>query len=485
MKNIILIQPETEAFDSYKSGLTPPLSLLSASRYVAKKYNIILIDMRKNYKWQNQLKDALEKKPVLVGITSVTGKQLLSAIKACRFVKQHSIVPLVWGGIHATLLTNQLLAEHFIDFIITGEGESAFLKLADAIHDGLNLKDKQTKIPNVFFKCKNSLSGIKSDSFLNLDNIPHLPYSILKSNYGFFYKGRPAFYFETSRGCPHRCSYCYNSVFHKSKWRAMSPEKVLEEVKILLYHFPNIKHLSIIDDNYLVSKKRALKIAELLLKNNIELSYQLQGVNVSSIYKLNHQELKLLSKSGLVRIDMGIETASKDILKKVNKKINIDEVINVNLKMANYGITCWFNFMSGFPWESEKDLYKSIDLIFKLTKDNKNTLISPVYCLAPYPGTELFESQIKIQDTLPVHTAKWADFSLDTPSIDANNHNLHNNLKSLYFLSIFIDNKVQTYGTAKTIKLLASMYRPLARWRIKYKLFNFVPELQLFNIFTK
>ena len=96
----------------------------------------------------------------------------------------------------------------------------------------------------------------------------------------------------------------------------MSPEKVLEEVKIVLYHFPNIKHLSIIDDNYLVSKKRALKIAELLLKNNIELSYQLQGVNVSSIYKLNHQELKLLSKSGLVRIDMGIETASKDILKK-------------------------------------------------------------------------------------------------------------------------------------------------------------------------
>ena len=71
-----------------------------------------------------------------VGVTSTTGPQLRHALEVSQVVKARSDVPVVWGGIHATLLPEQTLERPEIDFVVQGEGERTFEELVAALERG-------------------------------------------------------------------------------------------------------------------------------------------------------------------------------------------------------------------------------------------------------------------------------------------------------------------------------------------------------------
>ena len=61
---------------------------------------------------------------------------------------------------------------------------------------------------------------------------------------------------QTSRGCPHRCGFCYNSAFNGRRWRGKSPARVVDEMAVLLRRFPHAKILDPVDDNFFVDRQR-------------------------------------------------------------------------------------------------------------------------------------------------------------------------------------------------------------------------------------
>ena len=63
-------------------------------------------------------------------------RKIRYALEVSSFVKSHSAVPVVWGGVHPTLLPEQTLKNENIDILVCGEGEESFFELMKCLEQG-------------------------------------------------------------------------------------------------------------------------------------------------------------------------------------------------------------------------------------------------------------------------------------------------------------------------------------------------------------
>jgi radical SAM superfamily enzyme YgiQ (UPF0313 family) len=474
---IVLIQPATNIFDRGKKLPTLPLSLLSAARYLPPRFDLTLVDLRTDKGWRDTLRTELRQRPVLVAITSITGNQLLSALEAVRFTRTESDTPVVWGGIHGTLYPDQVLAEPSVDFVVRNEGEEVFRDLTESLAEGKS----PYEIPGLSFRQDGKARHNPTGPFLDLDQLPEVPYEVAPGKPYFITEGRPTLYFETSRGCFSRCAYCYNSEYHQHTWRSQSAKTVLRRIASIRERYPEITHLSLVDDNYFGNANRVREIAHGLLEMSSPITYQIQGAHVQVLTGMSEADLKLLAQSGCVRLDMGVESGSDRILASIGKKVDLAGVRELNRRLAIHNIRPWFNFMAGFPDETESDLDLTRDLALSLIEDNPATLISPIYRVVPYPGTELFKKAEALGFRAPQTIDSWRDFHSGGVPIPWQDPKRNDMLARLYFLSIFVDQKLEVYDTHPLYRFLARIYRPIAKLRLRNKWLSWMPEHRLFT----
>jgi len=476
---IILVQPLTNIFDSGKSSPTQPLSLLNAVCRVVDRYRIRLLDLRRGGDWRVELNALLRENPLCVGTTSITGNQLFSALDISRFVRANSDAPMVWGGIHATLYSDQIMAEPTIDYTVRGEGEITFDELCNVLAGG---GDPQT-VAGLSFRRDGKIVHNPERPFIDLETTPDVPYRLLPSPIFFRTGGRATLYLETSRGCFSRCAYCYNATYHHRKWRAQSAAKVLARLRALRAAYPELEHLSLVDDNYFGDLNRVHEIAAGLIDMGSPLTYQVQGAHIQVLSGMSDEDLLLLRQSGCERLDMGVESGSEKILETMNKKLDLTKVRELNRRLYRVGIQPWYNFMVGFPGETAADIQASSRLVTDLLGDNPQALVSPMYRLVPYPGTELFHRAVGMGFIAPTTLDGWRNFHAGNIPVPWQSSAQRKRMLKLYFLSIFIDAKLEVYDTNPLYRLLARLYRPIARWRWKKNFLAAMPELFLFNHF--
>jgi len=475
---IVLIQPMTNVFDAGKSRPTPPLSLLAAARLAARKHAVRVIDLRCQPDWRARLTALLAEKPLLVGVTSVTGAQLGSALEVVRAAKAAAPnTPVAWGGVHATLFPDQVLDEPAVDFVVRGEGEQTLAELADALAAGSG----PAGLAGVSHRVEDRVVHEPERPFVDLAQMPDVDLSLPPGGDHFLAQGRPATYVETSRGCPMHCAYCYNAIFHHSRWRGEPPDLVLERWRRLRVERPHLRHLSIVDDNYFGKKTHALEIAAGLARDGSPFTYQVQGAEVAVLAKMNDDELRLLRDSGCARLDMGVESGSRRMLAEVDKRLDPDDVLAVNRRLAAVGITGWYNFLAGMPGETDADLDASLDLMLRLLDENPQALVSPFYLYAPYPGTALFERARKLGYAPPHRLDGWSGLHSGARPVPWIDRRRRHRLSAIYFASIFVDRKLEAYDTRRFYRLAARLYRPIARWRLRRRFFRLMPELPLFR----
>jgi len=480
MAEVILVQPKIGYWDDYRSHPALPLALLSASRCVAKEFGVVLIDTRIDKNWKISLKQELENNPLCVGITSMTGNQISCALEISNYVKAISKVPVVWGGIHGSLLPESTLENKNIDILVKGEGEYSFLELVRALAAKTSLND----IRGVWYKKDGKIVRNPDREFLHLDNLPALPLFLIDlKKYLPIFKERRTFFIETSRGCPNCCAFCYNAVYNRSNWRAFSSERVIQELKYLSKSF-NIGSFYFVDDNFFVDLKRAYIIAQGIIEKRLNIFYEVQGITINSALKMNEDYLKLLVKSGMKKVHFGVESASERILKMLNKKLDISDVIKINRNWRRYNIIVQYNFMCGFPGETIEDICKTKELAFQLMRENPNALISPFCPYIPYPGTALYQKSLDDGFIFRKKIGDWSETDYgDNLWVAAEEKKIIN---SLFFASQFLDkHRSKDMVKSKIIKILIELYRPIARFRVRHLFFNFMPELKIKDILFK
>jgi len=473
MADLILFQPSIGGDWSCINTPHIPLGLLSASRFVNKEYSIKLIDERLNKNWRGALKKELNKNPICFATTSMTGPQINHALSASAFIKKESNIPVIWGGIHPTILPEQTLKNKNIDIVVRGEGELTFYELVKCLDHKNDLKN----ILGISFKKQGKIYTNNKRPFLDLNKLPKIPYGIINlDDYLTTKDDKLAINIFSSRGCPNKCSYCYNTV-NNNCWRSMSPSNFIKELEDLLNQSNKIEHINIQDDNFFVNIKRAKEIIQKLCDYN--LSWECQGLTSLALSQIDSEFMELLVKSGCISMQIGTESGSKKILNSLNKKNNLNHIYQFNKRISDYPIRLEHNFMCGFPMETTKDLKESVNLALKLIKDNPNSIIKFFSIYVPYLGTESFKQSIQAGFLPPTYLEDWADHDwrkVKTNWLDEKTKKL---LEGLYFTSLFIDSKPRIYIKSKVIKKLASLYRPIALFRMKNLFFRCMPEKQI------
>jgi radical SAM superfamily enzyme YgiQ (UPF0313 family) len=411
---ILLVNPTTR---NYGKGITiaaaAPLGLLSLAAVLRDDgHNIRIYDHNVE---NNGLKECLKFEPDLVGVTSFTGLMIRDALDLSNYFHQRDI-PVVWGGIHASLMPIQTVKDENIDMVVVGEGEETIVELADAMEN----KRKLDAIKGLVWT-KNNGSKIVENTprplIKDLDLLPFPAWDLIdekkyeKTLMGWESSSSEFFSIQTSRGCPYRCGFCYNTVFNARKWRAKSADRVIEELSFLKDNY-NINRVNFRDDNFVVNRKRAIKICKEIYKNQLDVEF---GIDCRADL-LTENFAKILKLGGCDQIYFGIESGSPRILRFINKDITLQQAMDSVNICKKLGIKSSTSFILGFPTETKTDIQLTEKFIMKLMPDR---LLVKIF--VPYPGCKLYDYVVNKKiftppDKLEGWAFDWnnADFKLST-----------------------------------------------------------------------
>jgi radical SAM superfamily enzyme YgiQ (UPF0313 family) len=321
-----------------------------------------------------------EEKPRVVGLGCLTGTSIDDAIFVSKFIRnKYPDIKIVWGGIHPSLYPDSILLQEYVDYVIIGDGESAFSRLiAYIINGNLDLKS----IDNLGYKEKGQLYYNKS-SFTDMQDLPQPAWELIdveKYIRSKFYANR-VLTINTSRGCPYRCSFCCVPKVHKGNWRAVSAGKIIENLKILIEKY-GIDGFQVDDDEFDIDRKRVLELCALLKKEKLNLKWS----HFSRINIVNESVLREEIDCGLKLIEFGVESGSERMLKFLKKGQTVKQIRDAYSICRKLRLKTSALFMTGLPTEEASELKETVRLVKSL---NPHQTICTIF--KPYPGTELFD----------------------------------------------------------------------------------------------
>ncbi len=324
-----------------KTHMAPPLGLLTIVNLLRNDHHIRLEN-------ENLHPIRYNDGPDLVGI-SITVDTLPGAIAIAKRFRERGI-PVVAGGIHITTAWQTIPPDAF-DALCIGPAEDTWPRIVRDAEDGCL---------QPVYRCEHPLTGR----------------DIVAPAYDFIPGGEYLYcnVVHTSRGCPFRCDFCYNSgAEHMYLHREISA--VLEDI-----HTVKSRHIMFIDDNFAgdpVWTKRLLRaITPLGIRWNAAVS-----INAAFDTEL----LDLMQRSGCQGLFIGFESINEESLHAVHKGQNViaryEEAIRA---IHDRGIMINASFVFGLDGDTPAVFADTVDWIIR---NRIETVTSHI--LTPYPGTAL------------------------------------------------------------------------------------------------
>lgn len=345
---IILIQPKMKKrpMDTeLKTRMAPPLGLLTLISLTPKEHEVIMVN-------ENVEKIHFQKDVDLVGIT-ITLDVLPRAIEIARGFQKLGI-PVVAGGIHITCNPEECI-EHF-DAICIGAAERVW---SNIIED-----TRQKRLQKIYYDMEGFRGEeIVSPAYNKIDKKKYLYTNVV----------------TTSRGCPNRCHFCYNSCQNRS-YIVRPLEDVLADINSL-----GTKHILFIDDNFIGSPSYTFE----LLKKLKEMDLKWSAAVTTRI--LEYPDLlDLMAETGCQSLFIGFESINNSSLVDVKKDNQFEKYTKLVSEIHRRGIMVNASMVFGLDGDGPDVFAKTLEW---LLKNKIETLTSHI--LTPYPGTKLYKRMEK------------------------------------------------------------------------------------------
>jgi len=384
-KKIVFCQPPNLSFGT----VSPPIGLLylgTVTKLSGRKTVIIdATSLQRNI--NNTIKLILNETPNYLALTAVTitideAANIAKQVK----IKQPGIITII-GGAHLTALPKETMEKNkSFDYGIIGEGEITIIELLDEIESNNKNYDK---INGIIYRNNDQIIITQPrERIKDLDTLPLPDWSLLSNMVNTYSPPPhvadvyPSLGFNSSRGCPGKCIFCANSVFG-NKLSYLSAKRLFEVISNLHTEY-GIKEIWFGEDNFLMSKKRLKEFCELLIINNLQITFVCSG-RVDTIKNID--ELKLMKTAGCRQIWYGIESGNNEILKNLKKNTTTEEIKEVIKWTNNAGIDSCGYFILGSPGETEETLKKTLQFALEL-----NLKAAHASYMIPFPGSELYNS---------------------------------------------------------------------------------------------
>lgn len=368
------------------------------------------------------------------------------AYALARRIKKELPVPLVFGGIHATAMPDEVVRNEFVDYVIMGEGESAFLDLANA----LSQKKAVDSIENLCTKVNGNV--IKNKLRPPVRDLDELPFP----DKGLFYDAMPylqeSYTLVTGRGCPHNCSYCcsgFISGLYENKFlRRRSVQNVIAELTAARGRY-SIKRIFFDDSTFTYDKKWLSEFAA-AYKEKIGLP-SFCWVHPNDV---DADLIGLLKMINCKAVEMGVETLDEKVRAGLLNRHYTNIMIQDAIGLFNRNrIFCVVDNIKGFYDTPEKEMADFVNFY----NENRPGKIY-IFEYRPFPKTRLSEIGQK-QGPAPAAEAELAPFTISTKKTGS----MVKKMEILLVLSYFLP-------------------RPLIKYLLDKKMYRFFPPVSTYNI---
>lgn len=394
-KKILLINPVPYR-KSWDRNENLPWNLLFLAAQLVDNYAVKIIDgaILTDFipKCIEQARDSF-----LVGFSVMTNNVEM-AYNSSKAIRKQFNVPIVWGGVHPTLLPEQTLECEFIDYIIHGEGDLPLFNLAKSLEKGLSIEE----IKGLGYKRNGKIIINERERRIDLNKMPMIPDDIINFedyvNFRFpldkkSVRSMPVY---TSRGCPYKCTFCANIILSNQDYRTLSAENTL---KILLYFIKKykIEYLRFRDDNLFKDRNKVAAILDGIISKGLELQWSAScRVNYFRENYVDDELLSIMAKSGCRILYMGAESGSDKVLERLKKGITIEMTLRAARACNQYNIVPYFSFMVGLPGETKEELYATVNMMKKIKQIcPKAYFVGKPAVFKPFPGGILYDECIR------------------------------------------------------------------------------------------
>ena len=445
----------------YNGEHDPKLDYVNLTTYSSSYYRYLdALSDPAHDAWRKIAKLMEEFKPDLLGITSFTVK-FPSARRIAALGKDYNpSMPVVLGGQHATIMTDEVMSDPNIDFVVRGEGEQTLIELLRQVKG----EENWSSIDGLSYKANGGIVHNKVRALAsNLDLLAmparHRLFEVDR------YEPQALGKLFASRGCPYQCTYCGTQNIWTYKLRHHSAERMVEEIRLVKKQF-GASYFTFFDDVFGIEKAKALELCRKMADAKLGIRWDcLTRANLVS------DELMIAMKNaGCVKIDMGAESGSDKVLKDTKKGVNKEQIRAGAALVKKHKMLLYMFFMIGLPTETEEDARQTREFLKEIKPDWAGISI-----FTPIPGTPLYK-ELRSQGKIP-DKPDYARFSHQSPHSNFAFSMLNREAfpalaqETLEFIQAYngsyrhLFRRAQTRGYHRNPKLLLSDIRKVATWK--------------------
>jgi len=390
----------------------PQCSLAQLAAMLVPQYSVAVVDaIAERMSWTDFETLVRQKSPKYY-LTHATAPTLTNDMYGVMLAKSVGATTIAFGT-HVTPMPLETMRDYpALDYVLRGEPELTLRELVDALNgnhaerpdwlvqlfeEADPLRSEQHGIPTgaqagpdadglpaikgLVWRDRGEIQVNPDRPFIpDLDKLPLPLYGLLPlEKYRMPLMKGPFCFVLTSRGCPAGCKFCIKHVSYQSSVRLISPERVLQELRVL--YEKGIRNIHMYADMFTVNREQVIGICELILKHNLKIKWTCN----SRVDFVDEEMLNLMGRAGCWMISWGIESANEVILRRAAKGANPKKAEQALRWARSAGIKNWGYFIIGLPGETVESIKETIALSKKLPLE-----IALFHVAAPYPGTPFF-----------------------------------------------------------------------------------------------
>jgi len=422
-KKIVLVNPGVHFSEPVSYGMYPNTAVMILATILNKAgFSVKVIDGRYHRidEAVGLISEEIDGNVVFVGFSVMTVQVPWAYYVSQAIKSRYPSCKVVWGGVHATLFPDQTVEDPAVDMVVINDAASTAARLAEALSTQKGLSE----VAGIYYKEGTKIfRNPPNEGGDNFGNIPFIDFSLIDHDnysrnnniaieefYGGSYKNCRVYPVITALSCTYKCTFCINVILGRKYCFRSAPE-IVERIRFLKKRY-GADFIQPMDENFFINRKRTFEFLDLLEKENLNIKWrpQVRADYFSESY-IDLETAKRLDRSGMVVAAMGVESASQDMLNRLNKQMKVESIMKAVDILSKTNIVPKMNFMVGLPGEDEEDIERTYRMAVEIRRKVKKSCVT-VSPFRPYPGSKLYDQCIKEYGYVPPSSLKeWATLS--------------------------------------------------------------------------
>jgi len=325
--------------------------------------------------------------PGIIGF-SVMSQQYEWTCSLARDIRKAGLkAPLCIGGVHCTMVPDEVTESGLFDYVAVGEAEYPFLELVNRLDRG----EDTSKVSNmrIYRPGGQSIKNLVA-AFPELTTLPDMDWDLFDMDRILQVK-KGWLSLLTSRGCPYKCTYCFNKEIvdqyledggaknAKEYLRHYPVSKVLDEIRTLKSKHPGVNTIIFDDDLFTLNKTYVFEFCEAYRKSRIGIPFVVNA----HVQVFNDEIACALKEAGCMIVKYGLESGSDKIRRDVLWRYMTNQTIERAFAAAHkYDLHTSAFIMFGLPKEGKDEVLETLELCARVKMGRFRWAL-----FFPFPGT--------------------------------------------------------------------------------------------------